>query len=144
VSSEDPTVGKIDPNHVGPPDLIIQEIVQPSEAPEDIRNRVAQSIQALADRDEQWEGITWANVTFAARALALVEGTDKPDCDDDGDPLVWVFGLSAESPIPGETIVSIGGFASSSSQIRYSKNQPARRGNRVSFFSAIRTEPRDT
>ena len=87
-------------------------------------------------------GTTWAEVTFAGRALAVVEGTDQPDYDDYQDPLVWVVALSAESPVLGEAIVSVGAFASNSSETRYSKGELPRRGNRVSFFSAIRTEPR--
>jgi len=82
-------------------------------------------------------------VTFAGRALALAEGTNQPDYDDYDDPLVWVFALSADSPVVGEAIVSCGGFATSSGQVRYSKGEPTRRGKRVSFFAAIRTKPRN-
>jgi hypothetical protein len=83
-----------------------------------------------------------AEVTFVARALAYVEGTDRPDVDDYQDPLVWVFALEAESSVVGEKIVSTGGFASSSSQTEYSKGEPPWHGRRMSFFAAIRTEPR--
>jgi len=143
VSSENPGIGEVDPTHVGPPDLILQEIVAPNEAPEDIRKRAADSVQNLAEKGERLRGATWADVTFAGRALALIEGTDQPDYDDYEDPLIWVFALSAESPVLGEAIVSVGGFATSSSEIRFSKGEATRRGKRVSFFSAIRTEPRN-
>jgi hypothetical protein len=142
VSSESPRFGEVDPSHVGPPDLVLQEIIALSEVPEDFRKRVADSLQTLAEKGNRWHGSTWADVTFAGRALALVEGTDQPDYDDYEDPLIWVFGLSAESPVLGEAIVSAGGFATSSTEIRFSKNEPTLRGRRLSFFSVIRTEPR--
>jgi hypothetical protein len=141
VSSQNPRIGEVDPTHLGPPDLILQEIVAPCDVPEEVRKPLA--AQTFAGKGEG-RGATWAEVTFAGRALALVEGTGQPDYDDYGDPLIWVFALSAESPVPGEAIVSVGGFASSSSETRYSKGEPPRRGKRVSFFSAIRTEPRGT
>lgn len=143
VSSESPRIGEVDPTHVGPPDLILQEIVAASEVPEDLAKRVADSLQTLAEKGERWHSTTWADVTFAGRALALVEGTDQPDYDEYEDPLIWVFALSAESPVLGETIVSDGGFATSSNQTRFSKGEPPLRGKRVSFFSAIRTEQRN-
>jgi hypothetical protein len=160
VSGKDPRIGEVDPTHVGPPDLILQEIVAPSEVPEDIRNR----FEAIAARGANGPvtmmpivdgGLRvpaplgaahrthWAEVTFAGRALALVDGTDEPDYDDYRDPLIWVFALSAESPVLGEAIVSSGGYANSSGQIRFSKGEPTRRGKRASFFAAIRTEPRN-
>lgn len=134
MSSENPRIGEVDATHVGPPDVILQEIVASSEVPEAIRKRIVEA--------ERRHGTTWADVTFAGRALAVVEGTNQPDYDDYQDPLIWVFALSAESPVLGEAIVSVGGFASNSSETRYSKGEPPRRGKRVSFFSAIRTEPR--
>lgn len=143
MSSENPRIGEVDPTHVGPPDLILQEIVAPNEAPEDVRERAADSVQNMAEAGECWRGITWADVTFAGRALALVEGTNQPDYDGYGDQLIWVFALSAESPVLGEAIVSVGGFASASSQTRFSKGEPTRRGKRLSFFAAIRTDPRN-
>jgi hypothetical protein len=128
VSSENPRVGEVDPSHVGPPDLILQEIVAPGEAPDEIRNRVANSIQTIGDRGEGWEGITWGDVAFAGRALALVDGTDEPDYDDCGDPLVWIVALVAESPVIGEAIVSAGDYTSSLGQIRFSEGKPAQHG----------------
>ena len=157
MSSEEPRIGEVDPTHVGPPDLILDEIIAPSEVPGDVRKRartiVEKGEQGLVtatgeeDAREFAAGTVadhrarWVDVTFAGRALALVEGTDQPDYDDDGDPLVWVFALSADSPVLGEAIVSMGDFATSSSEIRFSKGEPPRRGKRVTFFSAIRTEP---
>jgi hypothetical protein len=160
VSGKDPRIGEVDPTHVGPPDLILQEIVAATEVPEDIRKRFEVSPATDADRLVTVVPIAdgglrvpaplgaalqthWAEVTFAGRALALVEGTDQPDYDDYGDPLVWVFALSAESPVLGEAIVSIGGYTRSSSQIRISNGEPTRKGKRVRFFAAIRTEPRN-
>ena len=137
MSSDNPRIGEVDPTHVGPPDLILQEIVAPSDAPEAVRERVLQSIAA------QGRDATWADVSFAGRALALVEGTDQPDYDDYEDPLVWVFALSAESPVLGEAVVSVGGFNTASRETRYAKGEPSLRGKRVSVFSAIRTEPRN-
>lgn len=160
VSSENPRIGAVDPTHVGPPDLILQEIVAPSEVPEDIRRRFETSAGTGANRPVTIVPIAdggvrvpapvgaadrtdWDDVTFAGRALALVEGTDRPDYDDYDDALVWVLALSADSPVVGEAIVSGGEFATSSVQYRYSKGEPTRRGKRVSFFGAIRTEPRN-
>jgi hypothetical protein len=84
----------------------------------------------------------WAEVTFAGRALALVEGTDQRDYDDYGDPLIWIFALGATSPVLGEVIVSSGSYANSG-EIRFSNGEPTRRGKRLRFFAAIRTEPRN-
>ena len=160
MSSNHPRVGQVDPTHVGPPDLILQEIVAPSQVPEDIRTTFetiadagangAVTVPQIIDGGRRVPAplgassrADWANVTFAGRALALVEGTDQPHYDDYDDSLVWVLALSADSPVIGEVIVSAGGFASSSGQIRYAKGEPTRRGKRVSFFAAIRTEPRN-
>ena len=159
MSSKSPRIGDVDPTHVGPPDLILQEVVAPSEVPEDIRKRfeivAASDVNApaatvpIADgglRAPARAGAArrpdWADVTFAGRALALVEGTNQPDDDDYDDSLVWVFALSADSPAVGEAIVSVGGFARSSGETRFSEGEPPRRGKRASFFAAIRTEPR--
>ena len=157
MSSENPRIGGVDPTHIGPPDLILQEIVAPSEVPEDVRKRVETFAEmeepgrvtmlrirsgALPGRQVADDRARWADVTFAGRALALVEGTGQPDYDDHDDPLVWVLALRADSPVLGEAIVSVGGFATSSLELRNS-NEPPRRGKRVSFFSAIRTEPRN-
>ena len=157
MSGENPSIGEVDPTHVGPPDLILQEIVAPDEVPEDVRKRV----ETITEKRERgnltiasggievpaglWPKLKfgWADVTFAGRALALVEGTDQPDYDGYEDPLVWVFALSAESPVLGEAIVSVGAFASSSVELRSSTGEPPRRGKRVSFFRAIRTGPRN-
>ncbi len=156
MSSENPPIGEVDSTHVGPPDLILQEIVAPSEVPEEIRKRVERSFQPIEDEGvvmaeplsggrpgrapEGWCGTAWSDATFAGRALALVEGMGQLDYDDYGDPLVWIFALRAESPVLGEAIVSVGGFASNQT---FLSDGPAKRaGKRVSFFSAIRTEPR--
>jgi hypothetical protein len=155
VPSDRSDIGEVDPAHVGPPDLILQEILTLSEVPEYVRKRL-ETISAAnkhrlvlpvardAVRGVATAGVDRApaDVTFVARALAYVEGTDQPDVDDYQDPLVWVFALEAESPVVGEKIVSTGGFTSSSSQTDYSKGESPRHGRRVSFFAAIRTEPR--
>ena len=138
MSNEHPGVGEVDPTHVGPPDLILREIVALQDVPEAVRNRV----ETIAQRGARRRGEIPANVTFAGRALAFVEGTDQMDYDDDGNPFVWIFALRADSPVLGEAIVSAGGFASSSSETRYSVGEPPQRSRRVSFFATIRTEPR--
>jgi hypothetical protein len=157
VSSENPGIGEIDPSHVGPPDLILQEIVAPSQVPEDIRKRIETVAEngrvsplSIADggfRVPAPSGaahpVSWADVTFAGRALALIEGTDQPDYDDYDDPFEWVLALSADSPVLGDPIVSAGGFAAASLETRYVKGEPPRRGRRVSFFAAVRTQPRN-
>jgi hypothetical protein len=160
VSSESPLIGGVDPTHVGPPDLVLQEIVALSEVPDDIRNRFETIVDTGADRPVSTphtvdgvrpvlapvggaRGAHWADVDFAGRALALVEGTNQPDYDDYDDALVWVLALSADSPVICEAIVSCGGFASSSGEMRFSKGERTRRGKRVSFFAAIRTIPRN-
>ena len=138
VSGEDARNVEVDPTHVGPPDLILHEIVALSDVPDEIRRRG----EALAASGRPGGGSPGGHITFAARALALVEGTNEPDYDDDGDALVWVFALRAEAPVLGEAIIAEGGFAASSSEMRFSKGAPVRYGKHVDFFSAIRTEPR--
>jgi hypothetical protein len=144
VSNTNPRIGDVDPTHVGPPDLILHEIVEPDEVPEDIRKRAADAVHRIAERGERRQGSGWADVQFAARAMAFVEGTERPDYDDFGDARVWIFALSAESAVLGQVIVSAGGYASSSSLTVFARGEPAQHGQRMSLFSAIRTEPRPT
>ena len=157
MSGEHSDNGEVHPSHVGPPDLILQEIIAPSDVPEDIRERFEAGVENRRDAvvptaDGGFQlaapgpltGVRWADVTFAARALALIEGTDQPDCDGYGDPMQWVLALSADSPVLGEQIFSDGGFVSSSVRTRYATGEPPRRGERLSYFAAIRTEPRRT
>ena len=113
--------------HVGPPDLILQAIVPPTDAPVEIRAAVA---DALARRDSgAGPSYTWADVIFAASAIALVEGTNQRDVPD----TQWVFALNAHSPKLGEQIHNTGTWASSIS-----------RGShwRVSVMDTVTTAPR--
>jgi len=113
--------------HVGPPDLILQAIVPPTDAPAEIRAAVA---DALARRDTGAEpGYTWEDVIFAASAIALVEGTNQRDVPD----TQWVFALNVDSPKLGEQIHNTGSWASSTS-----------RGSHwcVNVMDAVTTAPR--
>jgi hypothetical protein len=112
---------------VGPPDLILQAIVPPTDAPAEIRAAVA---EALTRRDTRaGPSYTWEDVIFAASAIALVEGTNQRDVPD----TQWVFALNADSPKLGEQIHDTGSWASSIS-----------RGShwRVSVMDAVTTAPR--
>ena len=118
-----------------PPDLILQAIVPPTDAPAEIRAAVA---QALSNR-ELTAAITygWEDVSFAASALAFVAGTDQraePDTQ-------WVFALAAQAPKLGEQIRSCGGW---NSAIHASTHAAAgkRMVWRVSVFDALTTAPR--
>jgi hypothetical protein len=121
--------------HVGPPDLILQAIVVPTDAPAEIRAAVT---QALATRGAEGDlKHTWEDVTFAASAIALVEGTNQraePDTQ-------WVFALSAESPRPGEQIHSSGSWASALHQSEFGASG-GRLLWRVNVFDAVTTSPR--
>jgi hypothetical protein len=88
--------------HVGPPDLILQAILPPTDAPAEIRAAVA---DALARRDPLGgPTYAWEDIGFAASAIALVEGTNQH-----AEPgTQWVFALSAESPRLGEQVRSSG------------------------------------
>jgi hypothetical protein len=113
--------------HVGPPDLILQAIVPPTDAPAEIRAAVA---DALARRDTGPEpSYTWEDVIFAASAIALVEGTNQRDVPD----TQWVFALNVDSPKLGEQIHNTGSWASSTS-----------RGSHwcVNVMEAVTTAPR--
>jgi hypothetical protein len=113
--------------HVGPPDLILQAIVPPTDAPAEIRAAVA---DALARRDTGPEpSYTWEDVIFAASAIALVEGTNQRDVPD----TQWVFALNVDSPKLGEQIHNTGSWASSTS-----------RGSHwcVNVMDAVTTAPR--
>jgi hypothetical protein len=121
--------------HVGPPDLILQAIVPPTDAPTEIRAAVADTLARL---DLPGERVyTWEDIGFAASAIALVEGTNQraqPDTQ-------WVFALSADSPKLGEQVQSEGSWASAPQSHSYS-NGPGRLLWRVSVFDALRTVPR--
>lgn len=120
---------------VPPPDLILQAIVPPTDAPAEIRAAVA---HVLSNRE--LTGTTshgWQDVSFAASALAFAAGTDQraePDTQ-------WVFALAAQAPKLGEQIRSCGGWSSS---IHASTHASAGKRMlwRVSVFDALTTSPR--
>jgi hypothetical protein len=122
-------------SRVGPPDLILQAIVMPTDAPAEIRAAVA---HMLAHRDgEGSPKHKWEDVGFAASAIALVEGTNQR-----AEPHTqWVFALSAESPRPGEQIHSAGSWVSA-----LHHNELGSGGGRllwrVNVFDAVKTAPR--
>jgi len=125
-----------DQSKAGPPDLILQAIVPPNDAPAEIRAAVAHT---LARPELTGDGTySWEDVTFAASALALVKGTNRraePDTQ-------WVFALRADSPRLGEQLQSSGGWKSSV------RRHAARTGDRelwrVSVFDAVTSAPRRT
>ena len=112
MSNEDPRVGPVDPAHIGPHELILDEVVAPSDVPADVRiwfdtfaemgetepaslpvkGGAVQARPPLSDA----QYARWGDVTFAGRAIALVEGTDQPGYEDSDDPRVWVFALRAD------------------------------------------------
>lgn len=123
-----------DTAHVGPTDLILQAIVPPTDAPAEIRAAVA---RALAGGGADERAHSWEDVSFAASALAFVEGTDEraqPDTQ-------WVFALRAQAPRIGQQIHSSGAWASTFSRYAY-EHGDSRQLWSVSVFDAITTEPR--
>jgi hypothetical protein len=121
--------------HGGPPDLILQAIVPPTDAPAEIRAAVANT---LAGRERPGEpSHTWEDVSFAASAIALIEGTNQraePDTQ-------WVFALSAESPRLGEQLHASGAWASTLHSQEF-QHGTGRVLWRVSVFDAVTTSPR--
>ena len=121
--------------HVGPPDLILQAIVPPTDAPAEIRAAVA---QALARREPAaGPAHTWEDISFAASAIALVEGTNQraePDTH-------WVFALSADSPRLGQQVQNTGAWAST--LVRETHGGGVSREQwRISVFDTLTTAPR--
>jgi hypothetical protein len=116
-------------------DLILQAIVPPTDAPAEIRAAVASTLasgEVVGDRTYSWE-----DVSFAASAIALVEGTNQRSQPD----TQWVFALRAESPRLGEQLHASGSWA----QTLYSHSQLNGTGRvlwRVSLFDAVTTSPR--
>ncbi|MGH2860957.1 MAG: hypothetical protein ACRDLT_05530 [Solirubrobacteraceae bacterium] len=121
--------------HVGPPNLILQAIVPPTDAPVEIRAAVAGTLARGVSTEHRT--YTWEDVSFAASALALLEGTDQraqPDTH-------WVFALSADSPRLGEQIHSSGAWSSTILSHAYAHGD-GRLLWRVSVFDAVTTAPR--
>jgi hypothetical protein len=121
--------------HVGPPDLILQAIVPPTDAPAEIRAAVASALARGVGAGELSLG--WEDIHFAASAIALVEGTNRraePDTE-------WVFALRAEAPRLGEQIHSSGDWASAIQSHAYAAGG-GRLLWRISVFDALRTQPR--
>jgi hypothetical protein len=107
-------------------DLILQAIVPPTDAPAEIRAAVADK---LAHLDLPGRTYTWEDISFAASAIALVEGTNQRDVPD----TQWVFALNVDSPKLGEQIHNTGSWASSISGGSHW---------RVSVMDAVTTAPR--
>ena len=121
--------------HVGPPDLILQAIVPPTDAPVEIRAAVA---GVLARRDSiARPARTWEDITFAASAIALVQGTNERDQPD----LQWVFALRADSPKLGEQVKSINGWRFAIGTRAFGDGT-TRALWRASVHEALTTEPR--
>lgn len=121
--------------HVGPPDLILQAIVPPTDAPAEIRAAVA---DALARRGSAaGPARTWEDISFAASAVALVEGTNQraePDTH-------WVFAIGADSPRLGEQLQNTGAWAST--MVRRSHGGGVSREQwRITVFDTVTTTPR--
>jgi hypothetical protein len=125
-----------DQPHSGPPDLILQAIVPPPDAPAEIRAAVAHTLARRTLTGDR--AYTWEDVTFAASALALVKGTIQRAVPD----TQWVFALRADSPRLGEQLRSTGDWASTLHR------HGARAADRdlwgVSVFHAITSSPRRT
>jgi hypothetical protein len=121
--------------HVGPPELILQAIVPPTDAPVEIRAAVA---DALARRNPPGgPAHTWKDVSFAASAIALVEGTNQRDVPD----TQWVFALSAQEPKVGQQVRSSGGWKLAIGARAFSDGT-TRPLWRAVLFDSVRTEPR--
>jgi hypothetical protein len=121
--------------HVGPPDLILQAIVPPTDAPLEIRAAVA---DALASHTPEGSAtLTWEDIGFAASAIALIEGTSQraePDTQ-------WVFALSADAPKLGEQVQAADGWSRSIRGYAYS-NGSGRAAWQISVFEVLKTAPR--
>ena len=121
--------------HVGPPDLILQAIVPPTDTPVEIRAAVA---SALAKRDAPGErAYAWEDVTFAASVIALVEGTNQRDQPD----MQWVFALNADSPKLGEQVRSLSGWSCSVGSEAFADGS-SRTLWRASVHESLTTAPR--
>jgi hypothetical protein len=121
--------------HVGPPDLIVQAIVPPTDAPAEIRAAVA---DALARRGPAaGPAHTWEDISFAASAIALVEGTNQRAEPD----MQWVFAIGADSPRLGERVQNTGAWASTIVR-RCHGSGASREQWRISVFDTVTTAPR--
>lgn len=122
------------PPHEGPPDLILQAIVPPNDAPAEIRAAVA---EALTNRSVTGESLSWEDVIFAGTALALIAGTDRraePDTE-------WVFALNAIAPRVGQQLHSCGGWNLTISRMALSGGE-SRPLWRITIHAAITSAPR--
>jgi len=121
--------------HTGPPDLILQAIVPPTDAPAEIRAAVA---DALARRGSPGgPAPTWEDVSFAASAIALIKGTNQRGTPD----TQWVFALSAEQPKLGQQVHSNGSWQVAIGARAFSDGT-TRPVWRAVVFDSVRTEPR--
>jgi hypothetical protein len=120
---------------VGPPELILQAIVPPTDAPVEIRAAVA---DALARRDSPGAPArTWEDVSFAASAIALIKGTNQRGVPD----TQWVFALSAQEPKLGQRVRSSGDWNVAIGARAFSDGT-TRRLWRAVLFDSVTTEPR--
>jgi hypothetical protein len=117
--------------HVGPPTLVLQEIVTPSQVPQETRHWIVQAL----DHQE----CSWDDVNFAGRALALIEGTDQPEYEE----LEWVVALNARVPKVGEVVRSDDGWSTTLGTTTYSDGVSSR-GFRAWVYESLTTEPAAT
>jgi hypothetical protein len=122
-------------DHVGPPDLILQAIIPPTDAPAEIRAAVA---DALARRDAAaGSACRWEDVSFAASVVALVEGTNRRAEPD----MQWAFALTADAPRLGEQLQNTGAWASTLVRDAHGSGV-SRVPWRISVFDSVTTTPR--
>lgn len=124
------------PARVEPPDLILQAIVPPTDAPAEIRAAVADALARRRERHAD-SGHGWEDVSFAASAVALIKGTGQRAIPD----TQWVFAISADSPRLGERVRSAGGW-STAIGARSHADGTSRPLWRAVVFSQVTTTPR--
>lgn len=122
-------------DHVGPPDLILQAIIPPGDAPAEIRAAVA---DVLARHDgPPGPAFSWEDISFAASVIALVEGTNRRAEPD----MQWVFARAADVPRIGEQLQNTGCWAGT--LVRHAHGGAVGRVQwRVSVFDRVATAPR--
>ncbi len=123
-------------DQITPPDLILQAIVPPTDAPAEIRAAVAAALaRGVAPTDGGRH--SWEDVSFAASALAFVEGTDQRA----EPPIQWVFALNVEAPRLGQRVRSYGHWSSAVSPPAFSDGTGRTQWQAV-LYESVRTEPR--
>lgn len=120
--------------HEGPPDLILQAIVPPNDAPAEIRAAVT---EALANRSAAGDALTWEDVIFAGTALAFIAGTDRradPDTE-------WVFALNVVAPKVGQQLHSCGDWGLTIARVALAGGE-SRPLWRIGIHAALTSAPR--